>query len=156
MWRSVRDRALAKPTDRRADGVKAVSRRRRGRVAPALSPGRPRVYFYTVASRGPGFLAPVIPEKLASQELDTSVGASEPHDFSVRFAGAPVLRTEKRPSHPAPNVRDDREAPLFVRAGRCSLYCCFYQTEKRNIFRRGTRQENCRTAHRANQGVRRR
>jgi hypothetical protein len=34
--------------------------------------------------RGPGSLAPVIPEKLASQELDASVGASGPHAFAVR------------------------------------------------------------------------
>src|SRR5579864_3327308 len=35
--------------------------------------------------RGPGFLAPVAPEKFASQELDASVGASGPHDFAVRI-----------------------------------------------------------------------
>jgi hypothetical protein len=34
--------------------------------------------------RGPGFLAPVIPEKLASQELDLSVGRPGPRDFTVR------------------------------------------------------------------------
>jgi len=33
-----------------------------------------------------GFLATVIPEKLASQELDASIGASGPHDFAVRLA----------------------------------------------------------------------
>src|SRR5487761_1921655 len=38
--------------------------------------------------RGPGFLAPVIPKKLASQELDTSVGASGPHVFAVRLSHA--------------------------------------------------------------------
>src|ERR1700722_8352907 len=38
--------------------------------------------------RGPGVLAPVIPEKLASQELDTSVGVSGPHVFAVRFKRA--------------------------------------------------------------------
>ena len=38
--------------------------------------------------RGPGSFAPVIPEKLASQELDTSVGVSGPHDFAVRFKRA--------------------------------------------------------------------
>jgi hypothetical protein len=32
----------------------------------------------------PGFLATIIREKLASHELDASVGASEPHDFAVR------------------------------------------------------------------------
>jgi hypothetical protein len=33
-----------------------------------------------------GCFATVIPEKLASQELDASVGASGPHDFAVRFS----------------------------------------------------------------------
>ena len=37
--------------------------------------------------RGPGFHAPVIPEKLASQELGASVGASGPHDFTVSDLG---------------------------------------------------------------------
>jgi hypothetical protein len=32
-----------------------------------------------------GFFVTVIPEKLASQELDASVEASEPHDFAVRI-----------------------------------------------------------------------
>ena len=35
--------------------------------------------------RRPGFLATVAPEKLASQELDASVGASGPHVFAVRL-----------------------------------------------------------------------
>jgi hypothetical protein len=50
--------------------------------------------------------------KIAFRELDASVGASGPHDFSVR---SDVIRlvTPPRPSHPAPNVRDDREAPLL-------------------------------------------
>jgi hypothetical protein len=50
-------------------------------------------------------------------ELDASVGASGPHVFAVRFG---IIRphalarvTPPRPSHPAPNVRDDREAPLL-------------------------------------------
>ena len=33
-----------------------------------------------------GFVATVIPEKLASQELDASIGASGPHDFAVRLS----------------------------------------------------------------------
>src|SRR4029077_3106101 len=36
--------------------------------------------------RGPGSLAPVIPEKLSSQELSASVGAPGPHAFAVRFS----------------------------------------------------------------------
>src|SRR5579863_3322869 len=45
--------------------------------------------------------------------LDASVGASEPHDFAVRGIVTCELPTP-RPSHPAPNVRDDRpNAPLI-------------------------------------------
>ena len=66
---------------------------------------------YNALSPVTGFLATVIPEKLASQELDASVGASGPHDFAVRN----LRRSSKaplRPPHPAPNVRDDRDTPL--------------------------------------------
>jgi hypothetical protein len=33
-----------------------------------------------------GFVVTVAPEKLASQELDASIGASGPHDFAVRLS----------------------------------------------------------------------
>ena len=51
-------------------------------------------------------------------KLDTSVGVPEPHDFAVRISIIRPARirarlTLPRPPHPAPNVRDDREAPLF-------------------------------------------
>jgi hypothetical protein len=36
--------------------------------------------------------ATVAPKKLASQELDASVGASGPHDFAVRFRAARLQR----------------------------------------------------------------
>jgi hypothetical protein len=36
--------------------------------------------------------ATVIPEKLASQELDASVGASGPHDFAVRISTIRLAR----------------------------------------------------------------
>jgi len=49
----------------------------------------------------PGFLATVVPEKLASQELDTSVGVSGPHDLAVRLE-RPRLGHRPRPPHPAP------------------------------------------------------
>jgi hypothetical protein len=54
--------------------------------------------------------ATVIPEKLASQELDASVGASGPHDFAVRKSAlssvAWFASTASRP-----NVRDDGQRP---------------------------------------------
>ena len=49
-------------------------------------------------------------------QVDTSVGVSGPHDFAVR----PLITRQlisARPSHPAPDVRDDREAPLLVERG---------------------------------------
>ena len=61
-------------------------------------------------------------EASASQELDASVGASGPHDFTVR--DMPPIHAQKRvtsqprPPHPAPNVRDGHETPLLgARAG---------------------------------------
>jgi hypothetical protein len=81
--------------------------------------------------RGPGFLAPVIPEKLASQELNASVGASGPHDFAVRIQRVRLTRYQ-RPPHPAPNVRDDRDTPLLWRrdSGKRPQFLIF---RKRNI-----------------------
>jgi hypothetical protein len=47
---------------------------------------------YSALSPVIGFLVTVAPKKPASQELDTSIEASEPHDFAVRFDAA-------RPGH---------------------------------------------------------
>ena len=55
------------------------------------------------------------------RKVDISVGISGPHDFSVRFC-AVRLQAQRRPSHPAPNVRDDRDTPLLAggrRAEKC-------------------------------------
>src|ERR1700684_3085152 len=49
------------------------------------SPGIPHAMVLTATPCSPrcsGSLATVTPEKLASQELDTSVGVSGPHDFA--------------------------------------------------------------------------
>jgi hypothetical protein len=68
------------------------------------NPAFPAQWFYGLfrALPGePGFLATVAPEKLASQELDASVGASGPHVFAVRIS-AVRLSAHPRPPHPAP------------------------------------------------------
>ena len=46
-----------------------------------------------------------------TRQLDTSVGVSGPHDFSVRVSALRPWR-HPRPPHPASNVFDDRETPL--------------------------------------------
>ena len=60
----------------------------------------------------PGFLA-TIPSATRKRChcVDISVGISGPHDFAVRIACARLAHA-MRPSHPASNVRDDRETPL--------------------------------------------
>src|SRR5260370_37762749 len=81
------------------------------------SPGIPRAMVLTVSF----VLSPVTMLGCHrglrfTRQLDASVGASGPPDFAVRVS---ILRpalaclTLPRPSHPAPNVRDDREAPLL-------------------------------------------
>src|SRR5580704_15464875 len=67
---------------------------------------------YTCSPRGPGSFAPVTLAKLLPRKLSASVGAPGPHAFAVRISIA-RLATLPRPPHPAPNVRDDREAPLL-------------------------------------------
>src|ERR1700730_18635794 len=84
----------------RYPGHTAIARHapRNGLRLPACSPRRP------------GFLATVAPEKLASQELDASVGASGPHAFSVRLKR---FRQERIRVHRIlSRVRDDLEPPL--------------------------------------------
>ncbi len=82
-------------------------------------PAFPARWFYGFLRALPGdraFLSPS-PAQCASivAKLDISVGISGPHDFAVRDAAPLVWRRHTRPSHPAPNVRDDRETPLLIR-----------------------------------------
>jgi|ERR1700730_6499440 hypothetical protein len=46
--------------------------------------------------------------------VHASVEALKPRGFVVRETSAFVLCAVPRPSHPAPNVRDDRDTPLMV------------------------------------------
>jgi hypothetical protein len=65
--------------------------------------------------------------RLAGQmpsRLSACIGAPEPHDFAVRANAARRAVTapgDVRPSHPAPNVCDDREPPPLMGAGQREL-----------------------------------
>jgi hypothetical protein len=48
-----------------------------------------------------GLIVTVISEKLASQKLDASIGASGPHDFAVRDLRC-SSKAPSRPPHPIP------------------------------------------------------
>src|SRR5580704_8739661 len=68
------------------------------------SPGIPHAMVLTATPCSPrcsGSLATVTPEKLAAQELDTSVEVSGPHDFA-RPPPRRSLSAHQRPPHPAP------------------------------------------------------
>jgi hypothetical protein len=61
-----------------------------------------------------GFFATVISEKLASQKLDASIGASGPHDFAVRelhHSSALIAPEAAASTASRPNVRDDGQRP---------------------------------------------
>ena len=88
-----------------------VERTRVSQVTPE-SPGIPHAMVYGLLRAlpgAPGFLATVA--CATSRRLDTSVGVSGPHAFSVRLK-RPRQKRHQRPPHPAANVRDDRETPL--------------------------------------------
>jgi hypothetical protein len=77
-----------------ACAVVVVEGTRVSQVTP-VTPGIPRAMVLRLIScspRRPGFLATVAPEKLASQELDASVGASGPHAFAVRLSAVRYRR----------------------------------------------------------------
>ena len=84
--RPVLGRAHAKPRDRWADGVKAVSRRRRGRVSASLEAGRSPVYSTQLL---PGVHDLLVTVARAMRKhchaLGTSQGVPEPHSFAVRI-----------------------------------------------------------------------
>jgi hypothetical protein len=62
--------------------------------------------------------------RIDRRKLSANLGAPGPHDFAVRNNVIRLL-TPLRPSHPAPNVRDDREAPLmWVRDARMIVLIC--------------------------------
>jgi hypothetical protein len=82
-----------------------------------------------------GLIVTIIPENLASPELDASAGASGPHDFAVRDLRR-SSKAHSRPPHPAPNVRDDRETPLFESAGWIDLEGVSTSQRNKNIFAR--------------------
>src|ERR1700720_2213557 len=69
----------------------------------------------------------------ASGRQDHTTSPSAATSF-VEHAFARLTPPASIASHP--HVRDDREPPLFW-GGTYSLYCCFYQFEKQNIFQKG-------------------
>jgi hypothetical protein len=100
------------------------------------SPGIPRATVLTVSFElspvSRAFLPPSFAQD-ALRKLDISVGISGPHDFAVRETRARQAR-DPRPSHPAPNVRDDRETPLVMRRGTAIPLLLFLPMREAKYF----------------------
>jgi hypothetical protein len=64
--------------------------------------------------------------------LDPSVGGSGPHGFAIRTRFARLAK-QMRPSHPASYVRDDRDTPLLMEAGRRTI-SMMLTSDKANYF----------------------
>jgi hypothetical protein len=108
-------RMLAAPVALRAK--KAAPLCTQATTGQPTQPASPAQWFtaYTRSPRCAG-LSGHRPLKLLSSRVDPSIGGSGQRDFAVRIQRARLPR-QMRPSHPAANVRDDREAPLVDGAG---------------------------------------
>src|ERR1700730_14170159 len=86
-----------------ACAMNVVERTRVSQVTPANTRHSPRngLRLTSCSSRRSGFFVTVTPKKLASQGLNASVEASEPHDFAVRLRCSRLWHP-RRPPHPAP------------------------------------------------------
>src|SRR5437870_6313351 len=109
-------RERGKPGADRTRGLVCKGRKHtssKPQVQPDQS-GFPRAMVLTVSSA----LSPVTGLfchrrlRIIIRRLDASVGASGPHGFAVRISTV-RLAALTRPSHPALNVRDDRDTPLL-------------------------------------------
>jgi hypothetical protein len=127
----------------------ACERKKHTSVITTGTPDRPGI---PCASGFNGFLRALpgdrafLPPSLTDHHPISLISASgyQDHTTSPSATGRLRLVRRPRPSHPAPNVRDDRETPLFIGYGITPLYCCFYLFEKRNIFCRRTGQPKSR------------
>src|SRR5215813_8473471 len=104
-------------------GPRAVKKHGEGTTGSAESSGIPCAMVLTLMARSPwepGLIAPIAREIITSRtwpqrrEARTTrfrvrINAVRPHESSCA--------SPKRPPHPAPNVRDDREAPLSIERG---------------------------------------
>jgi hypothetical protein len=110
------DRVRAAPAVSRANRKQKTAHEHTGSaeaVRPSLRNG---FTAYFELSPVTGLIVTVISEKLASQKLDASIGASGPHDFAVRITRC-SSKAHPRPPHPDPTFVTMANAPLAGRDG---------------------------------------
>jgi hypothetical protein len=96
--------------------------------------------YLVLTSERPGFVVSVACGS-SPQDSAPATGAPGRHAFAVRI-GAARLATRTRPSHPAPNVRDDREAPLCKGAGWTEINHDFQKIKRQLFLRAGLDRPN--------------
>jgi hypothetical protein len=116
---SKEQRAQGRPGARRTHGPRATKSTRQNHRYEPDQPAFPAQWFYglyVLSSVTIAWLPPSVVGLIETSDLSACVGAPGPHDFAVRTTAARRAITalgDVRPSHPIPNVRDDREPPLY-------------------------------------------
>ena len=115
-------RAHAQPKDRWAEGVKAVSRRRPWRAAPAL---RPAVHRSTKIQLLPGERLSCLRRRAGMNLRDLTPAPRRQDHTTSPYASATLVRRSLRVHRISPHVRDDRDPSLSsgetARAGSADL-----------------------------------
>jgi len=127
----------APSTSRRAQGMPGAGRnpwpasnKKSWRQLPQVQPNHPGIpcaMVLTLIARSPwepGFLAPIareiiIPRTWPQRREARTTRLRSPH--RDRSSARQTRCNPIRPSHPAPNVRDDREAPLLSECGTARI-----------------------------------
>jgi hypothetical protein len=128
--RSENQRAQGMPGARYAP---AVSCERKHTVVTTGSPDFPGIPcangFNGFFRALPGDRAFLPPSPCETTKLDASVEASGPHDLAVRFARVRLFAPKASTASP-PNVRDDRETPLWIGHGMERILPVIWQNDQ--------------------------
>jgi hypothetical protein len=83
------------------------------RISPAF-PAAMVLRFPSCSPRRPGLLSPSAAQRVSVVAVLISASGDQAHTTSPSAISTVRLSVDSRPSHPAPNVRDDRETPLLI------------------------------------------
>ncbi len=146
-------RAQGRPGADRTRGCVQKARGSHHRYGPNNRPPlRDGFTAYTCSPQGPAILPLSAAGLIGFRDLDASIGAPGPHDFTVRMMPSVRARkhtaTSSRPPHPAPDVRDDAYVPLVGQDD--AEYAHILKIRNRNIFHRRAGQLFAEPARRPN------
>ena len=120
--------------------VQKVKARKQVTTGSPVDPAFPArwLYGFLRALPGePGFLATIIGAMREHFADLISASGYQDHTTSPSACLRIRLLRNKRPPHPAPNVRDDRDTPLLASAGRGGLLKVICPTAQGDFFREG-------------------